>query len=86
MVSPPEAWPWSLDSDPDRELDNESHRLESGSTGQGTLLRLRARCAPDLVTPPELRGQELAIRAALKWLIGHWSQSKSFNKHNNSQC
>ena len=59
MVSPPEAWPWSLDSDPDPELDNESHRLESGSTGQGTLLRLRARWAPDLVTPPELRAQEL---------------------------
>lgn len=33
-VSPPEARPWSLDSDPDPELDNESHRLVSGS-GQG---------------------------------------------------
>ena len=53
MVSPPEARPWSLDSDP--ELDNENHRLVSGSkqvTGHTSL-----RWAPDLVTPPELRSR-----------------------------
>ena len=60
MVSPPEARPWSLDSDPDPELDNESHRLVSGSK------QVRAhfsQVGSRLGDATGTKKQELAIRA-----------------------